>query len=71
MRKFVPICDKLLSAQGEVTGRIVPFKPEFLLVDVEIEVEKNPVNWIPDTDYDQACERLDQIDRSSIELAPA
>ena len=71
MRKFVPISDELLSALGEVTGVVVPFKPEFLLIGIEIEVERKPVNWIPDTDYDQACERLDQIDRASIELAPA
>ncbi len=71
MRKFIPICDELLSTQGEVTGVVVPFKPEFLLTGVEIEVERKPVNWIPDTDYQQACKRLDRIDRSSIELTPA
>ena len=71
MRKFVPISDKLLGKQGEIIGVVVPFDPEFLLVGIEIETKRKPVNWIPDTDYRTACERLDQIDKTELDLAPA
>ncbi len=61
MRKFIPMSDELLSEQGEMTGTLVPFNPEFLLEAVEIGNGRKPVNWVTESDYRAACQRTIQI----------
>ena len=56
MKVFIPMTDKMLSEQAEMTGVLVPFTPE-LIVDGESKQAK-PVNWIPESNYQQACKRL-------------
>ncbi|MDP7575718.1 MAG: hypothetical protein QGH99_02040 [Pseudomonadales bacterium] len=51
MKVFVPISDDLLSDQAELPGKLVPFSPEYLVVDVESESCTKPANWISDTNY--------------------
>jgi len=53
--------DELLSEQGEMTGTLVPFNPEFLLEAVEIGNGRKPVNWVSESDYRAACQRTNQI----------
>jgi hypothetical protein len=56
MKVFVP--HELLEAQGELEGGLVPFNPEFIRQpDVSVE-ERKPNNWIDESDYSAACERL-------------
>jgi hypothetical protein len=60
MKKFVPMSDELLSEQGEMTGTLVPFNPEFL-VAIEIGNGRKPVNWVSKSGYRAAYQRIKEI----------
>ena len=62
MKVFVPMSDALLSDQGELTGTLVPFDPLFL--NIQSGEENRPANWISDTDFNAARQRLNQTVRS-------
>ena len=56
--------DELLSAEGEMVGSLVPFTPELLLSGLvpreKRQAIQKPVNWIPESNYLDACLRLQQ-----------
>ncbi len=58
MKIFVPMPDDILIERGDVSGRLVPFSPEFLMPSGEVKEGKKPRNWISDNDYSTALERL-------------
>ncbi len=58
---FVPVCDAMLGAKGELSGELVPFNPEFLSDGARRSKEgRKPANWVSDSDYASACKRLRQ-----------
>ena len=61
MKVFVPMSDALLSDQGELTGTLVPFDPLFLTA--QVGEDDRPANWISDTDFNAACQRLSETAR--------
>ena len=62
MKVFVPMSDLILGERSELTGKPVPFNPEFLGpgMSQNTPVDK-PRNWIQDDDYVSACRRLKAI----------
>jgi hypothetical protein len=67
MKVFVPMSDEILESQAPARGRLVPFNPEFLESRAErVEKDRKPANWIVESDYTEACQRLreDQLERS-------
>ena len=56
MRVFVPVPDLALGGRGELTGKLVPFSPEFLTP--RRDATNKPSNWIVDDDYPSDCKRL-------------
>ncbi len=60
MKVFTPVSDQMLNDRGELTGRLVPFDPRFMVHKTEDVKEEKPTNWISNTDYKAACQRLRQ-----------
>ena len=58
MKVFVPMCDAALGDNGEVCQRLVPFDPSFLSSHRSVGEGRKPSNWISDSNYEQARERL-------------
>ena len=50
--------DELLDGHAEMTGRLVPFNPEFLSDRYSIGEKARPQNWITESDYGSALARL-------------
>ncbi|MDA0788078.1 MAG: hypothetical protein O2780_01320 [Proteobacteria bacterium] len=69
MKVFIPMSDVVLDDDRcELTGKLVPFNPEFLAPrEGQNSLSNKPRNWIADDDYISACKRL----LASSELAPA
>ena len=62
MKVFVPISDLILGERSELTGKPVPFNPEFLGPGMSQNTSTDiPRNWIEDDDYVSACRRLKAI----------
>ncbi|XOV90367.1 MAG: hypothetical protein ACFHX7_10920 [Pseudomonadota bacterium] len=59
---FVPMCDELLEQGTAGPAKLVPFDPAFLEFGVRAtrRPDRKPANWIQDSDYSAACERLRQ-----------
>ena len=66
MKVFIPICDQLLSDRGELTGKLVPFNPRFVIEAGKSGDEQKPTNWISDTDYKNARQRLRQCTAKAV-----
>lgn len=63
MKVFIPVSDAILGTAGELGGQLVPFQPDFLPASTTSGRSKEgykPANWISDSDYASACERLRQ-----------
>ena len=61
MKVFVPVSDEVLDEKGGLSGKLVPFDPEYLSAPPGAPKEGHkPANWISDADYASACERLRQ-----------
>ena len=58
MKVFVPMSDDTLGENGEVCQRLVPFDPAFLAEREATAEGHKPSNWISDSNYEQACQRL-------------
>lgn len=58
MKIFVPMPDEILIDRGDLSGRLVPFSPDFLVPNECANEGKKPRNWISDNDYSTAVERL-------------
>jgi hypothetical protein len=58
MKVFVPMSDATLGANGEVCQQLVPFDPSFLNEANSCREGHKPSNWVSDSDYEQARERL-------------
>lgn len=64
MKVFVPMTDDLLDDQAVIRGVLVPFNPHFL-EQGGVKVEQSDqtrklANWIPETSYQAARQRLRQ-----------
>ena len=58
MKVFVSMTDAVLGDNVELYQKLVPFKPEFLGRTQEAKEGAKPSNWVSDSDYEQARERL-------------
>ena len=58
MKIFVPMSDNTLGENGEVCPRLVPFDPAFLADREAVNEGHKPSNWISDSNYEQARQRL-------------
>jgi hypothetical protein len=58
MKVFIPMSDRIVDDNGELSGDFVPFKPEFLSPESGVRANQRPANWIIDCDYATACRRL-------------
>ena len=58
MKVFIPMCDDVLGDNGEVCQRLVPFNLSFLGGKEESAEGRKPSNWVSDSNYEQARERL-------------
>ncbi len=58
MKIFVPLSDAVLGRDSELYGQLVPFDPSFLAAGQERSEGRKPSNWISESDYEQARERL-------------
>ena len=58
MKVFVPISDSVLGDNGEVCQSLSPFDLSFLGSKQEIGAGEKPNNWVPDSDREQARQRL-------------
>lgn len=69
MKIFVPLTDSLLQSGVLSRQKLVPFDPIYVAgaavtkTDLVTNLKKGvkPRNWIEDSDYAQACERLRHI----------
>ena len=62
MKVFVPMTDATLGENGEVCQRLVPFDPAFLADRQASREGRKPSNWISDSNYEQARERLQALE---------
>ncbi|MCY4532557.1 MAG: hypothetical protein OXC84_09565 [Gammaproteobacteria bacterium] len=61
MKVFVPMSDLILRERSELTGKPVPFNPEFLGPGMSQNTSTDiPRNWTDDDDV-SACRRLKAI----------
>lgn len=66
MKIFVPLSDSLLQNGALGREKLVPFDPKYMIGAAVINAESvtslnkgvKPRNWIEESDYTQACERL-------------
>ena len=58
MKVFVPMSDSVLGDNGEVCQSLIPFDLSFLGSTQELGAGKKPNNWVPDSDREQARQRL-------------
>ncbi len=55
MKIFIPMPDE---PGQKLYGHLVPFNADFLDANHEAREGRMPRNWLSDTDYTSACERL-------------
>mgnify|MGYP001063687768 CR=1 FL=1 len=58
MKVFVPMSDAILGHNAELCQRLVPFDPSYLTESQERRRGHKPSNWVNDSNYEQARERL-------------
>ena len=58
MKIFVPMSDAVLGDNGEVCQSLVPFDPAFLLEGERASEGRKPSNWVTDSNYEDARQRL-------------
>lgn len=58
MKVFVPMSDSVLGDNGEVCQSLIPFDLSLLGGTQEPGAGKKPNNWVPDSDREQARQRL-------------
>ncbi|MFT4713631.1 MAG: hypothetical protein ACJAVI_001851 [Candidatus Azotimanducaceae bacterium] len=62
MKIFVPMSDNLHDMNGRLSGKMVPFNPEFLSRAGLPPKDRKPANWIGQTDYRSAGGRIQVVE---------
>lgn len=62
MKIFVPMSDKLHDVNGRLSGKMVPFNPEFLSSAEMPPKDRKPANWIGQSDYRSTGGRIQIVE---------